>query len=245
MTQYILKISSWAGTVPGASHFYGRVEGPRPRPCCPGPEHHSGGKVTCDQGHELPGRAEWDVEARWTPEQWDRYAAAGFDGEGPAAFRTKAAVQAAAVARFTGAIQPDPAIWWEHGVTPGRPGDELWYGWVARPQDAHMTDPADRWGMMLAQVTMWDVILPDLAAHPAASATEIARRLGYRSAEASRQVYWALVTAEQQGKAQRTRSAPTRPWRWETTPATASAGPVPHPALAGQETGGGGPGAVG
>lgn len=127
MTDYELRISSWAGVVPGAKHFRGRVQGPHPESCHGGtvfnaPAHR--GRTTCEQGHELPERDEWDVEAAWAEARYERYMRAHFKGDGPDQFLSENAVITAAVRRFTG---QDPARWWEPDVVTGLPGDRLLY----------------------------------------------------------------------------------------------------------------------
>ena len=126
MTDYELHISSYKGVVPGAKHFRGRVTGPHPVSCHGGtvfnaPEHR--GVTTCQQGHVLPERDEWDVEAAWTEERFNRWDARHFEGDGPGQFLTEARVILAARRRFLGL---DPVQWWEHpGVVAGQPGDRL------------------------------------------------------------------------------------------------------------------------
>jgi hypothetical protein len=128
MTDYVLHISSYAGIVPGARHYRGRVEGPHPVPCHGGTVFNaprSRGKWTCTEGHELPVREEWDVEAAWTEERFNRWDYRHFEGAGPGQFLSEQAVIDAAVRRFSG---QDPVQWWEHpGVVPGQPGDRLLY----------------------------------------------------------------------------------------------------------------------
>lgn len=125
MTDYELRITSYAGIVPGATHFRGHVAGPHPESCHGGthynaPEHR--GKTTCEQGHELSGRDEWDVEAAWTQERYERYERAHYEGDGPDQFGTEEGVIDAARRRFTGEF---PARWWEPDVVIGQPGDRL------------------------------------------------------------------------------------------------------------------------
>ena len=45
-------------------------------------------------------RTEWDVEAAWSKERYERYAASGFEGDGPNQFRTEQDVIDTAAARF-------------------------------------------------------------------------------------------------------------------------------------------------
>jgi hypothetical protein len=125
MTDYILELSSYGGIVAGAVHWRGRVKGPLPRSCHGGtvfnaPE--SRGKTTCTEGHELPGRIEWEVEQAWTAEQHERYAARHFEGDSPFRFRTAMAVVETAIARFQGEL---PAREHDEKTYPGEPGDRL------------------------------------------------------------------------------------------------------------------------
>lgn len=154
MTQYILKISSFGGLVPGAKHFRGRVEGPYPQSCHGGTRMGAtkSGKTECSEGHVLPERAEWDVEAAWTEERYERYAAKRFEGDGPQAFLAQQDVIDRAIIQFLDGSGDDDR-WWEGRVEPAAEGDELWYGWV-NPGGAEaddMVDPSDGWGMMIAR----------------------------------------------------------------------------------------------
>jgi hypothetical protein len=130
---YVLHISSYVGTVAGARHFRGRVEGEHPKSCHGGTVFHGGagplhGKTTCAEGHELPERVDWEVEAAWTEERYERWAAKGFDDEGPAQFLSEQAVIDAAKRRFLG---EDSSRWWEEVPVTGQPGDKLYLGYVA------------------------------------------------------------------------------------------------------------------
>jgi hypothetical protein len=126
VTDYELRISSYAGIVPGARHYRGRVQGPSVKSChgsktYNAPAHR--GTWTCAEGHELPERDEWDVEAAWTEERFSRWDCRHFEGDGPGQFLSEAAVIEAARRRFLGL---DPVRWWEHpGVVTGQPGDRL------------------------------------------------------------------------------------------------------------------------
>lgn len=148
MADFVLEISSFEDIVPGARHYRGRVKGESPRSCHGSmsyndPEHR--GAWSCSEGHELPERAEWDVEAAWTEERYERYAARQFEGDGPGQFSGEAEVIEAAVRRFTG---QDPARWWEDAPVTGQPGDRLFCGFVP-------LDPADVdgcWGALIAEV---------------------------------------------------------------------------------------------
>ncbi len=148
MTQYILHISSYDGLVPGARHYRGRVEGPRPE-SCHGKIHYDGWKETCDEAHELPKRVRWDVEAAWSQERHDRWAAAQFEGAGPQQFDSKAEVMDRAMIQFL-----DGSDYPCEKVDPAEEGDELWYGWVCPdgPGDWNdLQDPEDGWGCMIAR----------------------------------------------------------------------------------------------
>ncbi len=151
MSDYILHVMSYSGLVPGASHYRGRVEGEHPRSCHGGSHYNapeSRGKTTCEQGHELPEQVEWRVEAAWTEGQYERWAAAGFEGPGYEQFKTEREVIDTAVKRFLGQL---PCQWWENpATTPGDPGDKLWAGWVSRPQDQDLVE--ENWGTVLAEV---------------------------------------------------------------------------------------------
>jgi hypothetical protein len=153
MTQYILEISSYAGIVPGARHYKGRVKGPHPQSCHGGTQFGAtkSGKMECMEGHVLPDRLEWDVEAAWTEERHERWAAKGFEGDGPQQFLSKKDVIDRAIIQFLdGAGGPDR--WWEQDVPAAEEGDELWHGWIAREGlDDENTDPEDSWGMCIAR----------------------------------------------------------------------------------------------
>jgi hypothetical protein len=148
MTDYVLKVSSYGGIVPGATHYRGRVEGPHPESChgsmtYNAPE--SRGKWTCEQGHELPRRADWAVEAPWSEGRYERYSAKQFEGDGPEQFKDQQKVIETAVKRFTGELVHN---WWEDKHVPGQPGDRLFLGFVAR--DESEIDVA--WGRLMGTV---------------------------------------------------------------------------------------------
>jgi hypothetical protein len=127
MTDYVLKISSYAGLVAGARHYRGRVEGPHPKSCHGGTVFHgSTGKTTCAEGHEIPKQVTWDVEEPWTEERYQRYAAEHFEGDGPSQFLTKRRVVEVAVLRFAGSAQ---RRWFEEEPVVGEAGDRLFYHW--------------------------------------------------------------------------------------------------------------------
>jgi hypothetical protein len=128
VADFELRITSYSGIVPGAVHFRGRVVGESPKPCHGNVTHYNApghrGKVTCDEGHELPSRVEWDVEESWDQSMYDRWAARSFEGAGPQQFLTEDAVIIAAVARFDGTFPPR---FWEEKPVVGQPGDRLTY----------------------------------------------------------------------------------------------------------------------
>lgn len=152
MTQYVLHLMSYDGIVPGACHYRGRVEGPYPEPCCPGGTMFSNLGHTCMQGHVLPGRTEWNVEAAWSEQRFERFMAAGQPGDSPSQFRSKQDVIDRAIIMFLDGAGGDDR-WWEQKVEPAQEGDELWYGWV-NPEGGQfddLQDPEDGWGMMIAR----------------------------------------------------------------------------------------------
>ena len=154
MANYTLTVTTYVGnpTVPWASHFVGRVHGENPGPCHGNVTHYNApghrGKTTCEKGHELSKRTEWDVEAAWSKERYERYAASGFEGDGPNQFRTEQDVIDTAAARFLGKL---PNQWWESGVAPGEPGDKLYAGWIPRTNgDRDLIQ--ENWGTVIAEV---------------------------------------------------------------------------------------------
>lgn len=146
MTNYALRISTYAGTVPGATHYRGRVTGEHPKSCHGGQIYNGPvkGQWACDRGHALPSRAEWDVEASWTPERYERWADHDFEGPGPAQFSDEEDVLRTAAARFLGQL---PQQWFEEAVPEPGPGDKLWHGHVSLSPE-HIAD--DGWGGVLA-----------------------------------------------------------------------------------------------
>jgi hypothetical protein len=170
MTDYELHVSSYGGLVFGAHHFYGRVNGPNPEPChgnrlrYNAPE--SRGKYTCDEGHVIPARVEWDVEAGWTEDRYNRYSAKHFEGDGPNAFRDEAELLATAVKRFRGEI---PHHWWEGKPVVGRPGDRLFYGSSIFDPEGEQPDrsPLPPWGSVLAEIPPDDRPCPEGRSNPA------------------------------------------------------------------------------
>lgn len=81
MTDYILHVTSFRGLAPGAVHYRGQVKGPRPQSCHGGTRHGNWnlpegdprrGKTTCEKGHLIPGRVEWDVERPMTSDMIKR-----------------------------------------------------------------------------------------------------------------------------------------------------------------------------
>lgn len=151
--QYVLHISSYEGIVPGACHYRGRVEGEHPKSCHGGSVSRAGGPWTCEDGHELPEQARWDVEQDWSPERHERYVAACSRAirndertpDGPAQFYSKEEVIDRAIVQFLDGLDKvnDPAA----------EGDELWYGYVhpdGIPYDEG-EDYSDGWGSMIAR----------------------------------------------------------------------------------------------
>lgn len=141
---YALEISSYEGFVAGASHYRGRVVGEHPKSCHGGTTL-SGGKWMCSEGHELPKRVDWEVEAEWTEERYERYAALQFEGDGPGQFASEDEVIEAARRRFLGEA---PARWWEEKPITGQPGDKLYLGYIAT--DLEYVD--GKWGTVVAEV---------------------------------------------------------------------------------------------
>lgn len=148
--QYVLEVMSFAGVVPGARHFKGRVKGEHPPSCHGGTMYSNLGK-TCMQGHPLAERTEWQVEAGWTEERYERWAAKHFEGDGPSQFLSKKDVIDRAMIVFLDGT--DPAHWWAQKVEPAKDGDELWYGYIhpeGFPYD-ESEDYSDGWGSMIAR----------------------------------------------------------------------------------------------
>lgn len=172
VADYVLEIGGWDGIVP-ARHLYGRVKGERPK-SCHGAMHlgnwhrpHSDplrGKDTCDEGHVIPPRAEWDVEDFWTEDQYKRLAAARFEGDGPAQFADQAKLIDVAVRRFQVKRERQ---WWEQDYPHPGPGDRLYLGY--KPSQGAQPEP-DGYGSLLCQ-------LPDEAV-PAGNAAENTGRPG-------------------------------------------------------------------
>lgn len=157
MTDYVLKIMHYGAVVPGATHYQGRVEGPHPRSCHGGTHYNAPsarGKLTCDEGHEIPPQAEWNVDADWTRERFNRYAASSFEGDGPAQFKSAAAVIETAVKRFKGEVQQ--AEWLNRHV-PGQPGDRLYLDYIAskpgeEDEEGGRLDGTPPYGSVLAEI---------------------------------------------------------------------------------------------
>jgi hypothetical protein len=151
MSGYFLEISSYGGLVAGARHYRGWVKGEYPKSCHGGTVF-SGGKTTCAEGHELPERADWQVEEPWTEERYERFAAAHFEGDGPGQFLDQERLLEVAIGRFTGEL---PARWWEDKPAVGKPGDKLYLGSaVYRDIDeTHTPYPGGPpWGSVLAEI---------------------------------------------------------------------------------------------
>jgi hypothetical protein len=123
MNRYTLRVVSWAGTVPWAKHYSGRVVGELDQRATI----MRGGKWFDRDGNEYPERAEWDVYAHWTEAQNDRWAAGHYEDDGPNQFATEQEVIDAAVKRFTGEWE---TRWWEPEVPKAEPGDELYYDYI-------------------------------------------------------------------------------------------------------------------
>ena len=155
MGKYALRITSYMGLVPGAKHFTGRVEGEFPQSChggtrlngAAGPLH---GKTTCFEGHELPERVEWDVEAPWTEARYERWVAKHFEDDGPNQYTDEAELVMDAIGRFLGTL---PSRWWEQKVPAHEPGSKLYLGDPA--QFAYDVYP-DGWGHVLAEIPVED-----------------------------------------------------------------------------------------
>jgi hypothetical protein len=138
--KYELHISSYAGLVAGAVHYRGRVVGEHSRSCHGGttynhPDHR--GKTICSEGHVLPEQVEWEVEAPWTEERYERWAARRFEGDGPQQYTDEAELVQDAIGRFLGLL---PCRWWEEAVPPAEPGDELYLGYASLRGDEPSPD---------------------------------------------------------------------------------------------------------
>lgn len=134
MTDYILQLSYFGGIVPGSTHFRGRVEGPHAS-SCHGSQHmgpDTDHKWACEQGHILPDKIDWEVEAVWTEERYERWAAQGFEGDMPTQFQSPKDVIEAAKARFLG--ETGERKWFEDEFIPGQPGDRLFLDFIPRDE---------------------------------------------------------------------------------------------------------------
>jgi hypothetical protein len=166
MTDYVLHVMSYKGVVPWAVHFKGKVEGPSVPSCHGAMKFNSrgSGKWTCAEGHEIPDKAEWQVEAAWDEDRYERYAAGHFEDAGPSQFLAEEELLAAARARFLGEI-PAPRGWEDKAAVAGQPGDRLFYAVLpenSAPEDQRpidlMADAARReaglpaWGDLVAEV---------------------------------------------------------------------------------------------
>lgn len=153
MTQYIVNVSSFEGLVPGASHYRGRVQGPSPGSCHGGTRMGGtkSGKTECFEGHVLPDRVEWDVEAAWSEERHRRWGAKHYEDAGPQQFGSTKEVLDRATEQFLDGSGGEDR-WWETDVKPAEEGDELWYGWIdPSGGESGLNDPSDGWGMMIAR----------------------------------------------------------------------------------------------
>jgi hypothetical protein len=123
---YRLRVSSYIGLVPWATHFTGRVRG-EDAPLCHGTTEHFNapghrGISTCDEGHEILKPIEWDVEAAWTEARYERYSAAHFEGNGPNQFSTEQEVIDRAIVAF---LDGQNGMWWAEIIEPAKQGDRL------------------------------------------------------------------------------------------------------------------------
>lgn len=144
MTDYVLKISSFGGMVAGARHFRGRVEGPHPQSCHGGTRFNAPearGKTICHEGHEIPKRVTWDVDAFWTEERHERWAAGHFEGDGPGQFLTEEDLIQAAISRFRWEREP---LWFEEKYPRPEPGDRLYLRYL--PEELSWMDLDDGYG---------------------------------------------------------------------------------------------------
>lgn len=130
MTDYVLKISSYRGIVPGATHLRGRVEEPYPESCHGGMSYNASsarGEYSCAKGHIIPRRIEWDVEEPWTEKEIRRFSARKFEADGPGQFASRRHLINVAIGRFCGYYLPR---WFEEKPVIGQPGDRLYYHWL-------------------------------------------------------------------------------------------------------------------
>lgn len=146
MNRYVLNISSWAGTVPWATHYHGTVVGESD----PRISIMRDGKWFDAEGNEYPDRAEWNVYAHWTEAQNERWAANHYEDHGPTQFATEQDVMEAAIKRFTGEWE---TRWWEPDIPKTEPGDELYYGYVPMEDDDFRDfRGSDRYGTLLVKI---------------------------------------------------------------------------------------------
>lgn len=150
--KYVLKITSFGGIVPGAYHFRGRVEGEFPRSCHGGtsynaPEHR--GKTTCELGHEIPKQIEWDIEASWSEERYDRWAAGHYEDDGPSQFTDKDELIKTAIARFKNEF---PHPWYEEDYPIPQKGDQLYIGWIPVGLEGENDMIEEDWGKLLVEI---------------------------------------------------------------------------------------------
>jgi hypothetical protein len=148
---YTLRIMSYSGTVPWAKHYTGRVEGEYPTSCHGGTRFNGAdgplkGKTTCFEGHILPEKIEWAVEASWSEGKYERFAANHFDGDGPNQYLEESDLVRDAIQRFLGVY---PQQWWEEQYPLPQPGDQLYLGHLATRSGERYSDG---YGHMLAEI---------------------------------------------------------------------------------------------
>jgi hypothetical protein len=166
--KFELHITNYGGLVAGARHRRGRVVGEHPRSCHGGTVFRGAtGKTTCAEGHELPDRIEWDVEAPWSEARHRRWAARRYEDAGPAQYTDEAELVRDAIGRFLGLLT---CRRWEEQVPAAKPGDELYLGRTALYGD-HPSP--DGWGHRIA--VMPGEPSPQAAGHRARPAPEAGR----------------------------------------------------------------------
>ena len=156
MTDYHLTISSFSGLLAVARHYRGRVTGPEAELCHGTTVHYNTpdnpGRKTCDEGHILSRRADWEVEESWTEPQYERWAAMHFEGDGPGQFLDQKRLIEVAIGRFKGELE---SHWWDEKALPGRPGDRLILGgghYGEPDENTPKPDGIHAWGSVLAEI---------------------------------------------------------------------------------------------